>query len=51
MKAIITTPFFYIPEPPAFSELIARFDWIQVVIDRNPVAIEPTDVCLADEVF
>jgi len=51
IQCLMYRQFFYIPESPVFSELIARFDRIQVVMDRNPAAIEPTNLCLADEVF
>jgi hypothetical protein len=43
--------FFYIPPSKGFSELIARFDRIQVVIDRSPAAIESSEVCLSEELF
>lgn len=50
-KCLLYRQFFYIPESNRFTELIARFDRIQVVIDRSPAAIEPTDVCLSGELF
>jgi hypothetical protein len=43
--------FFYVPDSSYFSEMIARFDRIHVIIDRSPAAIEPTDLCLSEEVF
>jgi len=51
IQCLMYRQFFYIPESSAFSELIARFDRIQIVIDRSPAAIEPTNICLADEIF
>ena len=49
IQCLMYRQFFYIPDSPVFSEMIARFDRIQVVIDRSPASIEPTDVCLAEE--
>jgi len=51
IQCLMYRQFFYIPPSRGFCELIARFDRIQVVIDRSPAAIEPSDVCLSEEVF
>lgn len=50
-KCLMYRQFFYLY--PLFSnkDLIARFDRIQVVIDRSPASIEPTDVSLSEEIF
>lgn len=50
-KCLLYRQFFYVPRSKRFSELIARFDRIQVVIDRSPSAIEPTDISLSNELF
>lgn len=50
-QCLLYRQFFYIPESKRFPELIARFDRIQVVIDKSPAAIEPIDVCLSEELF
>lgn len=51
IQCLMYRQFFYIPESSIFSELIPRFDRVHVVIDRSPAAIEPTNLCLSDEVF
>jgi len=51
IQCMMYRQFFYIPGSSHFSELIARFDRIHIVIDRSPAAIEPTDLCLAEEIF
>jgi len=51
IQCLMYRQFFYMPKSPNFSELIARFDRVNVVIDRSPAAIEPTNLCLADEIF
>ncbi len=50
-KCLMYRQFFYIPRSKGFSEMIARFDRVQVVIDRGPASIQPSDVCLSEEVF
>jgi hypothetical protein len=50
-QCLLYRQFFYIPGSKQFTELIARFDRIQVVIDRTPAAIEATDLCLSEELF
>ena len=49
IQCLMYRQFFYIPDSDAFSEMIARFDRIQVVIDRSPASIEPTSICIAEE--
>lgn len=51
IQCLMYRQFFYIPDSSRFSEMIARFDRIHVVIDRSPAAIEPTDLCLSKEIF
>jgi hypothetical protein len=51
IQCLMYRQFFYVPDSLHFTEMIARFDRIHVVIDRSPAAIEPTDLCLSEEVF
>ena len=50
-QCLMYRQFFYIPPSKTYTELIARFDRIHVVIDRTPASIEPSDVCLSGEIF
>lgn len=50
-KCLMYRQFFYLPPSKKFTELIARFDRIQIVINRHPASIEPSDVCLSEEIF
>jgi len=50
-KCMMYRQFFYIPPIKDFKETIARFDRIQIVIGRSPASIEPSDVCLSEEIF
>ncbi|MBU2621324.1 MAG: hypothetical protein ABIJ52_18680 [Pseudomonadota bacterium] len=50
-KCLMYRQFFYLPLWNRTKDLIARFDRVQVVIDRSPASIEPTDVCLSEEIF
>jgi|GEM_PF-501418 len=50
-KCMMYRQFFYIPPIKDFKETIARFDKIQIVIGRSPASIEPSDVCLSEEIF
>lgn len=50
-QCLMYRQFFYIPQSNAFTEMVARFDRIQVVIDRSPAAIEASNVCLSEEIF
>jgi hypothetical protein len=43
--------FFYFPKSSQFSEGVARFDRIQVVINRDPSAIVPMNISLSTDVF
>jgi hypothetical protein len=44
--------FFYLPQcSPLKEDSIVRLDRIQVVIDRHRAAIEPTDLCLSEELM
>jgi len=43
--------FFYLPNSAKFHELIARFDRIQIVIERTPAAIEPSEIYLSNEIL
>jgi hypothetical protein len=43
--------FFYLPKSNEFSDLIARFDRIAIVIDKSPASIEPSRICLSEEIF
>jgi hypothetical protein len=48
IRHLLYRQFFYFPGNKRFDEGVARFDRSQIVIGRDPAAIEPTDVCLAD---
>jgi hypothetical protein len=50
-KCLMYRQFFYLYPWNDTKDLIARFDRIQVVIDRSPASIEPTNVCLSEEIF
>jgi hypothetical protein len=50
-KCLMYRQFFYLYPWYGEKDTIARFDRIQVVIDRSPAAIEPTDVRLSEEIF
>jgi hypothetical protein len=50
-KCLMYRQFFYLPPWRGPKESIARFDRVQVVIDRSPASIEPTEVCLSEEIF
>ena len=50
-KCLMYRQFFYLYSWQGNKDAIARFDRIQVVIDRSPASIEPTDVCLSEEIF
>ena len=50
-KCLMYRQFFYLYPCHSTKDLIARFDRIQVVIDRSPASIEPTDVRLSEEIF
>lgn len=51
IKCLMYRQFFYLPPSKGFTELIARFDRTQIVIDRSPASIEPSDICLSEEIF
>lgn len=51
IRCLIYRQFFYFPGSDRFTEGVARFDRIQVVIGRDTSAISPTDICLSDEVY
>lgn len=50
-KCLMYRQFFYLYPLHGARDLIARFDRVRVVIDRSPASIEPTDVCLSEEIF
>lgn len=50
-RCLFYRQFFYIPDSKSFKEGIARFDRVQVVVDRNPVAITPIEICLSKDLF
>jgi hypothetical protein len=50
-QCLMYRQFFYVLKSKRFTELIARFDRVHVVIERSPASIEPSDVCLSEEVF
>jgi hypothetical protein len=52
IRCLLYRQFFYIPyHTPLKSESIARLDRIQVIVGKHRAAIEPTDICLSDDVF
>lgn len=50
-KCLMYRQFFYLPPSKGFTEVIARFDRIQTVIDRSPASIDPSNICLSEEIF
>ena len=51
IRCLIYRQFFYCPRNNRFTEGVARFDRIQVVVGHDPAAIDPTDICLSKDVF
>jgi hypothetical protein len=52
IRCLLYRQFFYMPyHSPLTSESIARLDRIQVIVGRHRAAIEPTSLCLSDDVF
>lgn len=52
IRCLLYRQFFYIPyHTPLKSDSIARLDRIQVIIGRHRAAIEPTGLCLSENVF
>lgn len=52
IRYLLYRQFFYLPQcTPLAEDSIARLDRVQVVIDRHRAAIEPTDLCLSEDVF
>lgn len=52
IRCLLYRQFFYIPyHSPLKNESIARLDRIQVIVGRHRAAIEPTNLCLSDDVF
>lgn len=52
IRCLLYRQFFYIPyHSPLTSESIARLDRIQIIVGRHRASIEPTDLCLSDDVF
>jgi hypothetical protein len=52
IRCMVYRQFFYIPESPKVQEGVARFDRIQVIVDRSQVSsIDPCDFRLSDEVI
>ncbi len=51
IKCMMYRQFFFYRQTKGMLEGIARFDRIQVVIGRDPAAIEPTEICLSRELF
>ena len=49
IERLVYRQFFYIPASKEFTEGVARFDRISIVIDRGPSAIIPSSVCLGKE--
>jgi len=52
IRCLLYRQFFYIPyHSPLKSESVARLDRIQVIVGKHRAAIEPTDLCLSNDVF
>ncbi len=51
IKCMMYRQFFYLPKSKNFSEMVARFDRVHVVIGKAPASIEPSDVCLTELLF
>lgn len=52
IRCLLYRQFFYMPcQLPLKTDSIARLDRIQVIVGRHRAAIEPTDLCLSDDVF
>ncbi len=51
IQCLMYRQFFYLPKSAKFHELVARFDRIQVVIEKTPAAIEPSEICLSEELL
>ncbi len=50
-KCFMYEQFFYMYPWNGHKPSIARFDRVNVVINKSPASIEPTDVCLSEEIF
>jgi hypothetical protein len=51
IKCLLYRQFFYFPSHGVLREAVARFDRIQVVVSRDPAAIDPIDFCLSGMSF
>lgn len=52
IRCLLYRQFFYIPyHTPLKNDSIARLDRMQVIVGRHRAAIEPTQLCLSDDVF
>lgn len=51
IECLLFRQFFYIPGSRLHAEGVIRLDRLQVVIDRGPAALEPTDLCLSKPIF
>lgn len=51
IQCLMYRQMFYIPQINDLKESIARFDRIQVVVNKAPAAISPTNTCLSEAVF
>jgi hypothetical protein len=51
IRHLLYRQFFYFPDNSEFTEGIARFDRVQVVVGRDPSTIEPSQVCLTQELL
>jgi len=51
IRCLLYRQFFYLPAPPPFSESIARFDQVQVIVNKDKSTIEPVALRLSDNVF
>jgi hypothetical protein len=52
IRCMLYRQFFYLPQcAPLKEESVARLDRVQVVIGRHRAAIEPTDLCLSENVL
>lgn len=51
IECLLFRQFFYIPSSRLFTEGVIRLDRIQIIIDKGPFSLEPTDLCLSQPIF
>lgn len=51
IECLLFRQFFYIPKSTIFKEGVIRLDRLQVIIDRGPASLEPSDICLSEPIL